>query len=75
MPAPDEEFKKAFGVRLQQLRRDAGVPQESVAHLAGMSVSTLSRLELGKIPGINTSRLPSLALALGVRVEDLFKDL
>lgn len=61
------------GPRLRAARRDRGLTLDELAGRAGMSTSTLSRLESGK-------RQPSLALLLpltqqlGIRIDDLLPD-
>lgn len=64
-------FDQELGERVRALREDAGLTQEAVAEAMGVAVSTVSRLERG-VSGINTRRLPALARALSVDVEDLF---
>lgn len=65
-------FDEEFGEGVRHLREVAGRTQEQVAESMGVAVSTVSRLERG-VSGINTSRLPALARALGVTVTDLFQ--
>lgn len=65
-------FDQRFGERVRDLRLAAGRTQEDVAAHMGVAVSTISRLERGVV-GVNSSRLPALATALGVSVEVLFE--
>lgn len=65
-------FDGRFGERVRDLRLAAGRTQEDVAATMGVAVSTISRLERGVV-GVNSSRLPALAEALGVPVEALFE--
>ncbi|RBP66206.1 helix-turn-helix protein [Brevibacterium sanguinis] len=69
----DDDFLQAFAQRLQRLRRKTGLPQEQVAFRSGLSVSTYSQLERGRM-GINIKRLPELAGALDCDIVDLFTD-
>jgi transcriptional regulator with XRE-family HTH domain len=62
-----------LGTRLRDLRRAAGLSQTELARRANMSQNGVSRVELGHYaPRMDTAR--RLAHALGVDVEDLFKD-
>jgi transcriptional regulator with XRE-family HTH domain len=58
-----------FGARLKELRRRAGITQQALAQSAGLSVSTVARLEQGGRPAPETVAL--LARALGVPVGSL----
>lgn len=59
--------------RLRALRLERGMTLAEVAALAGMGVSTLSRLETGA-RRIALDHLPPLAAALGVSADDLLDD-
>ncbi|WP_309132965.1 helix-turn-helix transcriptional regulator [Brevibacterium sp.] len=69
----NDEFLRTFAQRLQRLRHRTGLPQEQVAFRSGLSVSTYSQLERGRM-GINIKRLPELAIALDCEIVDLFAD-
>jgi transcriptional regulator with XRE-family HTH domain len=57
-----------FGERLRELREQAGLSQEALARAAGISTSTVSKMEQRTIdPSWSTVR--ALARALGVRCE------
>ncbi|MFD2840660.1 helix-turn-helix domain-containing protein [Populibacterium corticicola] len=58
------------GARLRAIRQDRGLTLEEVATSAGMSVSTLSRLESGKRQASLELLLP-LTRKLGIRLDDL----
>ncbi|WP_206427477.1 helix-turn-helix domain-containing protein [Leucobacter chromiireducens] len=58
------------GVRLRAARRERGLTLVDLAGLAGISVSTLSRLESGKRQASLELLLP-LTRELGIRVDDL----
>lgn len=62
-----------LGGRVRMLRRRAGLTQVEVAERLGMSRFAVMSLESGK-HDIGASRVPSLAQALGVGIEDLFAD-
>jgi transcriptional regulator with XRE-family HTH domain len=59
-------------IGLIRIRR--GVTQEELAKATGVSLSTIYRLESGRIfnPGVRT--LMNIALALGVELEDVCED-
>lgn len=60
----------AIGPKVRELREAARVSQEDLAHQAGISTSTLSRIERGTYqPRLDT--LNKLAQALSVPVADL----
>lgn len=60
-----------LAVRLRVLRRDRGMTQEQLAAHAQVAVSTLRKIESGRVvePGYFT--VLSLASALGIRLSDL----
>jgi len=68
--AKDDNFDASVRSRLRELRRDQGLTLEELAARASIDPSTLSRLESGK-RRLALDHLPSLADALGVRVDDL----
>jgi len=68
--ARDQNFDATVRSRLRQLRLDKGMTLEELAKRASIDTSTLSRLESGK-RRLALDHLPSLADALGVRVDDL----
>ncbi|MCB0871310.1 MAG: helix-turn-helix domain-containing protein [Solirubrobacterales bacterium] len=68
--ANDEHFDATVRSRLKEIRLDKGMTLEELAERANIDKSTLSRLESGK-RRLALDHLPSLADALGVRVDDL----
>lgn len=63
----------AFNERLKALRESAGLTQEGLARAAGVSVSTVSKLEqLGQDPAWST--VVKIAAGLGVSVEAFASD-
>lgn len=66
-----EELRR-LGPRLRAARQDRGWTLEDLAGRAGMSVSTLSRLESGKRQATLELLLP-LAKQLGIRIDDLLE--
>ncbi|MGH2902792.1 MAG: helix-turn-helix domain-containing protein [Solirubrobacteraceae bacterium] len=66
MPAAD----LALAAVLRRLRTDRGLSQEAVAHRAGISYTTLAKIELGTAsPAWATVR--SIADALGITLSEL----
>lgn len=68
MPKRREDFREhvvAFGQRLRELREDAGLSQEALAHAAGVERAEVGFIERAeREPGI--SIVVPLAKALGV---------
>lgn len=67
----ESNFKKSFGTRVRYLRKLAGLSQEQVAELTGLSTKTISYIENSKNT-LSFNKLPLLAKALGVPVYKLF---
>lgn len=62
---------KEIGFRLKQLREQAGVSQEKLAELIGVSKGQLQKYEYGKNM-MNTEKLQLAADAISVTVQDFF---
>ena len=67
----NKNFKKSFGQRVRYLRKLAGLSQEKVAELTGLSPKTISYIENSKNT-ISFNKIPLLAKALGVPEYKLF---
>jgi transcriptional regulator with XRE-family HTH domain len=63
-----------FGVRLQEMRRAAGLSQQQLATAAGLSLSLIAQLEQGAKLDPKVSTLRALAKVLGVTTHDLIRD-
>jgi transcriptional regulator with XRE-family HTH domain len=61
----------AFGERLRELRKKAGMSQEELAHSAGIAVSQVGRIERGEL-NLSISTMSALAKALRVLPKELF---
>jgi DNA-binding XRE family transcriptional regulator len=59
------------GQRLRRLRRQHGLSQEALADQAGISLTTLARLERQRRSPCRTWTLGALAVALGERPADM----
>jgi transcriptional regulator with XRE-family HTH domain len=64
---------KEIGFRLKQLREKAGVSQEKMAELVGVSRGQLQKYESGANM-MNTEKLQQVAAALSVPVQEFFVD-
>lgn len=64
---------KEIGFRLKQLREQAGVSQEKMAELVGVSRGQLQKYESGKNM-MNTEKLQLAANVLSVPVQEFFVD-
>src|SRR5829696_1573124 len=60
-----------IGQRLRAVRRGAGISQQKLSELSGVTLSQLSKLEQGVIRDPHASKLISIASALNVSVSDL----
>ena len=65
VPAPRSWTTTVDGTRLRQARREHGLSQAELAGAAGISVSTLARLERQARTRCRCRTLARLALALG----------
>ena len=64
-------IKKIFGVRLFQLRNEAGITQARLAERTNLSVDSISRIERGeRAPSLES--LEKISNALKIRMSELF---
>ena len=63
--------EKGLGQRLQQMRKAAGMTQQELCHKAGLSYSTLAKIERGAIKSPSIFTIQSTAVALGVGLDAL----
>lgn len=69
--APDEQqFLKALGARITQLRKEQGMSQQTVADALEVAQQTYAHYEVGRIR-MPVSLLPELAQLFGVTTDDL----
>lgn len=59
-------------MRVKEIRKSLGITQVMLAEAAGVTQSTISKLELNRGHG-TLANLSSIAVALGVEVVDLFE--
>ena len=62
--------KEAFGLTLKRLRTAQGRPQEALAHEAGLSLTSLARIETGR-QEVRFGTILRLAAALGISAQKL----
>lgn len=65
-------LKTKFGIRLRILRKQAGITQEKMAALTGLSIESISNIERG-IFGPKFDNLEKIAETLKVPVKELFQ--
>jgi transcriptional regulator with XRE-family HTH domain len=65
--------KEAFGLTVKRLRKERHKPQESIAHDAGLSLTSLARIETGKQEA-RFGTILRLAAALGIGSADLMAE-
>jgi putative hydrolase of the HAD superfamily len=63
--------EKGLGSRLQSVRRDAGLTQQELCQAAGLSYSTLAKIERGAIKAPSIFTIQSIAAALGTTLDSL----
>jgi FMN phosphatase YigB (HAD superfamily)/DNA-binding XRE family transcriptional regulator len=63
--------EKWLGSRLQEVRRAAGFTQQSLCQKAGLSYSTLAKIERGAIKAPSIFTIQSIAAALGTTLDKL----
>lgn len=69
--APDEQqFLKALGTRIAQLRKDQGLSQQAVADALGVAQQTYAHYEVGRVR-MPVSLLPEVAQLFGVSTDEM----
>lgn len=66
----DIQSRKVVGKQIADLRTRRGLSQDALANRLGLHPATIEQLETGQSP-IDITLLPSLALALDVRIADI----
>ncbi len=66
-----EKAEKALGKRLQQARQKAGLTQQEMCQKAGISYSTLAKIERGAIKAPSIFTVQSMANVLGISMEQM----
>jgi FMN phosphatase YigB (HAD superfamily)/DNA-binding XRE family transcriptional regulator len=66
--------EKGLGRQLQAVRQRAGLTQQALCHKAGLSYSTLAKIERGAIKAPSIFTIQSIADALGTTLADVMGD-
>jgi two-component system, OmpR family, response regulator len=69
--SPEESLHRVIGETVRQLRKDADLTLKQMARRTGLSVSLLSQIERAE-SSASISSLYKIAVALDVRIQDLF---
>lgn len=69
----NQDPKEQFGQRLRVLRKDKGLSQEELAHIAGLDRTYISGCERG-LRNISLENIYKLASALKIGVVAFFKE-
>lgn len=67
----EDKAEIALGKRLQQARQKAGLTQQELCHRAGISYSTLAKIERGAIKAPSIFTVQNIAAVLNVPMEAL----
>ena len=74
IPVKDQEIKdstKAFGQRIRQFRKEAGISQKDISGMLNVSRNTVVNWEAGRYRP-DTDLFPILCDILGISLNDLF---
>jgi len=63
--------EKGLGKRLQTARRESGMTQQMLCQRAGLSYSTLAKIERGAIKSPSIFTIQSIAIALNITLDEL----
>jgi transcriptional regulator with XRE-family HTH domain len=70
MPAKEEQFFKALGARIAELRKEQGLSQQALADQLGIAQQTYAHYEVARAR-VPASLLPELAHIFGIGVDEL----
>lgn len=70
MSANDEQFFKALGARIAELRKEQGLSQQALADQLGIPQQTYANYEVARAR-VPASMLPQLARIFGIGVDEL----
>ncbi|MGB3432789.1 helix-turn-helix domain-containing protein [Achromobacter sp.] len=73
-PAQSLDNRVAFGLRLRELRTNAGLSQEELAHRSGLDRTYVSSCERGR-RNVSLDSIVSLAIGLGIAPAELLVDI
>ena len=67
------DIKKKFGLKIKELRKERGLSQEKLAHLAEIDRTYLPSIEKGE-RNVSIEIVERLANALNIKIKDLFDE-
>jgi transcriptional regulator with XRE-family HTH domain len=67
----EDQLKRDFGARLRELRKQAGMSQESLAHACGLDRTYVGGVERGE-RNVSLLNIHRIAAALGVSPREFF---
>lgn len=67
------DIKQKFGLKIKELRKNKGLSQEKLANLAEIDRTYLPTIEKG-VRNVSIEMIEKLAIALEVKVKDLFDE-
>ena len=67
----EEKFLKKLGERIKKIRKEKNISQEYISLQTGISMNTISCIELGKTSA-KIDTINKIAKILGVKLNDLF---
>jgi transcriptional regulator with XRE-family HTH domain len=70
MSSDEQQFLKALGARIAQLRKNAGLSQRSVADTLGLAQQSYAHYEVGRVR-MPVSLVPQIAQLFGVSTDEL----
>jgi transcriptional regulator with XRE-family HTH domain len=70
MAANEEQFFKALGARIAELRKEQGLSQQALAEQLGIAQQTYAHYEVARAR-VPASMLPQLARLFGIGVDEL----
>jgi transcriptional regulator with XRE-family HTH domain len=73
-PNQEDKYLSAFGKRIAAIRRAQKLTQEQLAERTGLAADTISAIEQGR-RWARLTTLHTLAKGLGVKIDEIFKDL
>jgi len=63
--------KNKLALNIREIRNKLGYSQESLAHKAGIPVTSYSKIEQGQIPGPSVFVVEKIAKALNTKIDNL----
>lgn len=71
---PKDSIQVELGKRIRELRLKKGLSQEAFAHLCNLDRTYISGIERG-VRNVSLRNIQVMAIALGLDIAELFKDL